>query len=144
MRRFEGPGNEMLQRRTFINIQEVIMKRIIQGLALAALVSAAQVSYGSAFPADGEPTSVPVAWTYADRHAVGSDQRMGSAFPANGEEKSVPVASTYADRHAGESDRRVGSAFPENGDEKSIPVASTYADRYARQANKRTAALSGD
>jgi hypothetical protein len=85
------------------------MKRIIQGLALVALVSAAQASYGSSFPADGEPTSVPVAWTYADRHAGGSDQRAGSAFPADGEAKSIPVASTYADRHARKVDQRTAA-----------------------------------
>jgi hypothetical protein len=74
------------------------MKHINQGFAIAALLSAAQASYASPFPADGEPTSVPVAWTYADRHMDGSDQRMGSAFPAN-------AASTYADLYAGQSEQ---------------------------------------
>ena len=81
------------------------MKGINQGFAIAALLSAAQASYASPFPADGEPTSVPVAWTYADRHVDGYDQRMGSAFPTHGEQKSVPVASTYADLYAGHSEQ---------------------------------------
>jgi hypothetical protein len=81
------------------------MKSINQGFAIAALLSAAQASYASPFPADGEPTPVPVAWTYADRHVEGSDQRMGSAFPADGAEKSVPVAATYAELYAGHSEQ---------------------------------------
>ena len=85
------------------------MKRIIQGLVLAALVSAVQTSQASAFPASGDETSVPVAWTYADKHAGGLDQSMGSAFPASGDEKSVPVASTYADRFAREADQRTAA-----------------------------------
>ena len=115
------------------------MKRIIQGLALAALISTAQASQASAFPPDGEPTSVPVAWTYADRHAGGPDLRVGSSFPPNGEETSVPVASTYADRHAGESGQIIGSAFPPDGEPKSVPVAWTRADRYARAFDQRAA-----
>ena len=101
------------------------MKHINQGFAIAALLSAAQASYASPLPADGEPTSVPVAWTYADRHVDGS-------------------AWTYADRHVVGSDQRIGSAFPANAEEKSIPVASTYADLYAGQSEQITAALSED
>ena len=119
------------------------MKRIIQGLALVALVSAAQASYGSSFPADGEPTSVPVAWTYADRHAGGSDQRVGSAFAANGEEKSVPVASTYADQHAGEiqSDTLV-ARFPRTEKQSRSRLRRPTPIGYAGEADQRTAALS--
>jgi carbonic anhydrase len=117
------------------------MKRIIQGLVLAALVSAVQTSQASAFPASGDETSVPVAWTYADRHAGEMNQSIGSAFPASGDEKSVPVAWTYADKHAGEL-QIMGNAFPASGDEKPVPVASTYADRFADKADQRTAALS--
>jgi hypothetical protein len=118
---------------------EVIMKNIIQGLAFAALVSAAQVSLASSFPASGDETSVPVAWTYADRHASNSNQIVGSAFPASGDEKSVAVESTFADRHAGEPNQIVGSAFPASGDEHPVPVEWTYADRYATEADQRTA-----
>jgi hypothetical protein len=85
------------------------MERINQGFAIAALLSAAQASYASPFPADGEPAPVPVAWTYADRHVDGPDQRMGSAFPADGEEKSVPVTSTYADLYAGHSEEMIAA-----------------------------------
>ena len=81
------------------------MNGINQGFAIAALLSAAQASYASPFPADGEPTSVPMAWTYADRHVDESDQGMGSAFPANGDTKSIPVASTYAELYAGHSEQ---------------------------------------
>ncbi len=101
------------------------MKCINQGFAIAALLSAAQASYASPFPADGEPTSVPVAWTYADRHVDGS-------------------ASTYADQRAGQSDQRICSAFPANGDTRSIPVASTYVELYAGQSEQIAAALSED
>jgi len=101
------------------------MKGINQGFAIAALLSAAQASYASPFSAEGEPTSVPVAWTYADRHVDGS-------------------ASTYADLHARQSGQRMGGAFPANGDTKSVPVASTHAELYAGQSEQIAAALSED
>jgi hypothetical protein len=90
------------------------MKRIIQGLVLAALVSTAQAS---PFPADGETIfSVPAEWTYADRHAGEPNTLVGSAIPADGEASSLAVESTYADRHAGDPNILVGSAFPASGD----------------------------
>lgn len=59
------------------------MKRIIQGLVLATLISTAQAS---PFPADGETIfSVPAEWTYADRHAGEPNILVGSAFPASGD-----------------------------------------------------------
>jgi hypothetical protein len=85
------------------------MKRIIQGLALTALIAVAQASQGASFPASGDETSVPVASTYADMHAGEPNQRIGSAFPASGDENSVPVASTYADQFAREAEKRAAA-----------------------------------
>ena len=90
------------------------MKRIIQGLVLATLISTAQAS---PFPADAESSySPPVAWTYADRHAGEPNMLVGSAIPADAESSSLSAQSTYADRHAGEPSILVGSAFPASGD----------------------------
>src|SRR4030095_664947 len=90
------------------------MKRIIQGLVLATLVSTAQAS---PFPADGEGVlGIPVEWTYADKHAVEPNGFVGSAIPVGSESFAFPAQSTYADKHAGEPNRLVGSAIPEDGE----------------------------
>jgi hypothetical protein len=106
------------------------MKRIIQGLVLATLISTAQAS---PFPADGDADySLPARSTYADRHAGDRDIGVGSPFPAGGESIGLPAKWTYADRHAGDRDMRVGSAFPADGDANyGLPARSTYADRFA-------------
>jgi hypothetical protein len=73
------------------------MKRIIQGLVLATLISTAQAS---PFPDNGDPVNLPAHWTYADRHAGESNTQEGSAFPDNGDPVNLPAQSTYADRFA--------------------------------------------
>ena len=75
------------------------MKRIIQGLVLATLVTTAQAS---PFPAgaDGELVALPAQWTYADRNPV-TGNMTGSSFPAGDSELvALPAQSTYADRYA--------------------------------------------
>ena len=115
------------------------MKRIIQGLILATLISTAQAS---PFPGNGDPVSLPVQWTYADRHAGEVVGDMGSAIPGNGDPVSLPVESTYADRFAGEVIVDMGSAIPGNGDPVSLPTESTYADRFATdRAREATASI---
>jgi hypothetical protein len=82
---------------------------LIQGLALATLISTAQAS---PFPADGDADySLPARSTYADRHAGDRDMRVGSAFPADGDaDYSLPARSTYADRFATDRAQHAGSA----------------------------------
>ena len=104
------------------------MKRIIQSLVLATLISTAQAS---PFPGNGDPVSLPPEWTYADRNAGDDSVQLGSAIPGNGDPVSMPAESTYADAHAGEGNMQVGSAFPDNGDPISLPALSTYADQFA-------------
>jgi hypothetical protein len=91
------------------------MKRIIPGLVLAALVSTVQAS---PFPADGEAVlGVPVAWSYADKHA--GEPSKGAPVIARGDSYfSLPAQSTYADKHAGEPNTLVGSAFPADGESR--------------------------
>jgi len=113
------------------------MKRIIQGLVLAALISTAQAS---PFPDNGDPVSLTVEWTYADRHAGEVIVDMGSAIAGNGDPVSLTVESTYADRFAGEVDVDMGSAIAGNGDPVSLTVESTYADRFAKDRVREAAA----
>lgn len=113
------------------------MKRIIQGLILAALISTAQAS---PFPGNGDPVNLPVEWTYADRHAGEDVRDMGSAIPGNGDPVSLPVESTYADRFAGEVGVDMGSAIPGNGDPVGLQTESTYADQFATNRARKAAA----
>jgi hypothetical protein len=79
------------------------MKRIIQGLAFAALILGAPAVWSE--------------WNLNDADAGAS----------------IPVQSTYADRHAGESVQLHGFASIVDGDAGvSLPTQSTYADRFAR------------
>ena len=57
------------------------MNRIIQGLALAAFVSAAHAALGDAFPSNGAPLFVTAKQTYADMHAGETKTQTGEAFP---------------------------------------------------------------
>ena len=72
------------------------MKRIIQGLVLATLITTAQAS---PFPADGEPVALDAQSTYADRNAD-KGIATGSSFPGDGEPVALAAQSTYADRYA--------------------------------------------
>ena len=123
------------------------MKRIIQGLFLATLISAAQAS---PFPMGGDEGSGPAnEWTYADRHIGDRDVRIGTAFPMGSDDVSGPAPhSTYADSHAGDRDMLAGNPFPVGGDDGSGPAPrSTYAEAYAQREQLagsagQTAALS--
>src|SRR5262245_20978790 len=110
------------------------MKRIIQGLFVAALVSTAQAS---PFPVSAEESSSPaVEWTYADRHA-GEPNRVDGVIPGGGETYGLPAQSSYADEHANEPRTLVGSAIPEDGEAFRLEAQSTYADRFAANAVKQ-------
>jgi hypothetical protein len=113
------------------------MKRIIQGLVLATLISTAQAS---PFPDNGDPVSLPVQWTYADRHAGEVVGDMGSAIPGNGDPVNLPTESTYADRFAGEVIVDMGSAIAGDGDPVSLPTESTYADQFTAERARQAAA----
>ncbi len=114
------------------------MKRIIQGLVLATLITTAQAS---PFPGNGDPVELPPVWTHADNQ---TGPVTGSSFPGNGDPVELAAQSTYADAHAGEPNTMVGSAIAGNGDPVSLDSLSTYADRYAMElgAASRQAALS--
>ena len=112
------------------------MKRIIQGLVLATLISTAQAS---PFPGNGDPVELPAQWTYADRHAGEGNMQVGSAIPGNGDPVELPALSTYADRFAGEGDVQLGSAIPGNGDPVELPALSTYADQFATDRARHAA-----
>ena len=104
------------------------MKRIIQGLVLATLISTAQAS---PFPGNGDPVTLPALSSYADRHAGEGNAQSGSAIPGNGDPVSLSTESTYADANAVAPSTMVGSAIPGNGDPVSVPAWSTYADSFA-------------
>lgn len=113
------------------------MKRVIQGLVLAALFTTAQAA---PFPADGELVPLAAQSTYADRHA--GNMQGGGWSPSEGELVALPARSTYADRHAGEASK-IGAAFPGDGELVALPSQSTYADRFAAKGSMdRQAALS--
>ena len=115
------------------------MKRVIQGLILATLVTAAQAS---PFPAEGEPVPLAAQSTYADRHA--GNMRGGNWSASESELVALPAQSTYNDRHVNEAST-IGSAFPAgDGELVALPAQSTYADRFAMEAGSasRQAALS--
>jgi hypothetical protein len=118
--------------------KEITMKRVIQVLVLATLVTTAQAS---PFPADGELVPLAAQSTYADRHA--GNMQGGNWSASEGELVALPAQSTYADRHANEASR-TGSAFPGgDGELVALPSQSTYADRFAMEAGAdRQAALS--
>jgi hypothetical protein len=91
------------------------MKRIIQSLVLAALISTAQAS---PFPAGAEEVaSLPSESTHADRYSGIADVQTSSAIPAGAEDvASLPPEPTHADRYAGEGDVQMGSAIPVGAD----------------------------
>ena len=85
------------------------MNRIIQGLALAAVVSAAQAAPGDAYPTGGAPLFITAQQTHASLHQ-GSEQ-SASAFPTNAP-LFVTAKQTHADLHAAEAKAQSGDAFP--------------------------------
>ena len=87
------------------------MKRIIQALVLATLVSTAQAS---AFPAGADDVaSLPSESTYADQFVGQPDVQTSSAIPAGADDMaSLASEPTHADRYIGEGDTQMGSAFP--------------------------------
>src|SRR5688572_5088500 len=110
MRRFEGPGSNGLHGALQWYLKETTMKRIIQSLVLATLISTAQAS---PLPADAEPVSLPTQPTHADRYAGVADVQMGSAIPAGAEDiVSSPSGSTYADRFTVEAEVQRGNPTP--------------------------------
>ena len=115
------------------------MKRIIQGLAFAALVSGAPAVWSEwNFNDAGAGVSIPTQSTYADRYAGKPAQLIGFASNVNGDlGVSIPTRSTYADRDAGKPVQLIGFASNVDGDlGVSIPTRSTYADRFVRDNTK--------
>ena len=90
------------------------MKRIIQGLAFAALISGAPAVWSAwNFNDADEGSSIPAQSTYADQRAGERARLIGfPSRPAGDVPLSMPAQSTYADRHAGEPDRTAHVQFP--------------------------------
>jgi len=84
------------------------MKRIIQGLVLATLISTAQAS---PFPGNGDPVSLPAESTYADRFAGEVHVGLDSAIAGNGDPVSLPALSTYADQFATDRARQAAASI---------------------------------
>src|SRR5687767_7822581 len=130
MRRFDGPGVTRLQKAHLNDIERrITMKRIIQGLVLATLVTTAQAT---SFPYDGELVALPAQWTYADRNPVAGNM-TGSPFPAGDSELvALPAQSTYADANP-VTGTLTGPFASGDGELVALPAQSTYADRYAME-----------
>jgi len=87
------------------------MKRIIQGLALAAIASAVQAAPGDAYPAGGAPLFV----TAKDTHAsLNADGQTVNAFPTGGAPLFVTAKQTHADLHKSDAKGQSVDAFPSN------------------------------
>lgn len=93
------------------------MTRIIQGLVLATLISAAHAQQ-SPFPKNEGGDLKPLS-TYADARGGSTNGTDTSAFPKN-EGGDLKALSTYADAHAADANRQVGSAIPGDGKLESI------------------------
>ena len=106
------------------------MKRIIQAVVVAALLTGAQAQ------AEDGAIGLPSQWTYADRNAAEiAKEVVVSAFPGKAADPvSLASQSTYADQHAAEIAREVvASAFP--GEAADPVMLSTYADRFVNERN---------
>jgi hypothetical protein len=110
------------------------MKRIIQGLTFAALISGAPAVWSEWNFNDADAgASIPARSTYADRHAGEPVQLIGFAWLPKGEAfLGIPAQSNYAYRHAGEPVQLYGFGSLVDADAGvSLPTQSTYADRFA-------------
>jgi len=87
------------------------MNRIIQGLALAAVVSAAHAAPGDAFPSGGGPLFITAQQPYAGTNVREGTQAV-SAFPSGGAPLFVTAKQTHADVHANEAKTQRVEAFP--------------------------------
>ena len=116
------------------------MKRIIQGLAFAALVSAAPAVWSGplGWGSNGLGSIIPTQSTYADTHAAGSARLIGFPSLPNGDvARNFPDMPTYAGRHAGESVQLQGFAGVMDSDAGvSLPTRSTYSDRFATDRSR--------
>jgi len=109
------------------------MKRIIQGLALAALVSVAPAVWSGWNLDDTDPGgTLPVHSTWADRHAAESSRLYGfPSLPNADVARNFPNMPTHADKHAGEAVQLYGFAGAVDSDAGvSLPTRSTYSDRF--------------
>ena len=94
------------------------MKSMAKAILVGGFIVAAQaaVADGTAFPGSAQDggLNIPVARTYADRHAGNAATNAVSAFPASAQDGglNIPAASTYADRHANDPVRSVRSTPP--------------------------------
>ena len=114
------------------------MKRIIQAMVVAALITGAQAVSADAFPGNGDPIVLQSEWTYADKNAAGIAQG-GSVdpFPGNGDPVVLASQETHAERHAGEiAQGGLADAFPGHGDPVVLPAMSTYADQFVTERNR--------
>lgn len=120
------------------------MKRIIQAVVVAALVTGAQASSADAFPGNGDPIVLAPASTYADQHAATIAQGgSNNPFPGDGEPVVLASAWTYADRNAAAIAAAPSSdPFPGNGDPIVLVPMSTYADGFVTERSMHASGAS--
>ena len=87
------------------------MNRIIQGLALAAFVSAAHAAPGDAYPSGSASYYLIAQQTHASANLRGDTQSV-NAYPSGMVSSYLVSKQTYADMHATEAKAQSVTAFP--------------------------------
>jgi hypothetical protein len=88
------------------------MNRIIQGLALAAFVSAAHAAPGDAYPSGSASYYLISQQTHASANLRGDGTQSVGAFPSGMASYYLVSKQTYADRHASDAKTQSVAAFP--------------------------------
>lgn len=88
------------------------MNRIIQGLALAAFVSAAHAAPGDAYPSGSASYYLIAQQTHASANLRGDGTQSVGAFPSGTVSYYLVSKQTYADMHASEAATQSVAAFP--------------------------------
>ena len=88
------------------------MNRIVLGLALAAVVSAAHAAPGDAYPAGSPPYYLVAPQTHASMNLREGNTQAVSAFPSGAAPYYLVSKQTYADLHANEAKAQSVNAFP--------------------------------
>jgi len=115
------------------------MKRIIQGLALAALVSVAPAVWSGplGWGNNGVGSIIPTQSTYADEHAGAVKLYGFPTLPNADVARNFPDMPTYNGQHADASSRLYGFPTLPNADvARNFPNMPTYSDRFAADRDR--------
>jgi hypothetical protein len=88
------------------------MNRIIQGLALAVVASAAHAAPGDAYPAGSASYYLISPQNHAATNLRGADTQAVRAYPSSMASYYLVSKQTHADMHAGDANTRTVTAFP--------------------------------